>query len=77
MNLEQDLDGEDLIRYGVTVPDQATITYSELLYNRGGVGGDWGVFWWDLTGDLPFPPGAVDGDLGIDTVTGDLWRYQP
>ena len=33
-------------------------------------------YWWDLTGGLDFPPEAVVGDLGFDSVSGDVWRYE-
>ena len=75
--LEQDLDGEQLQRFTLTVPDVETLTYSELLFNRGGTGdGGANPFWWDLTGGLNFPPDAVNGDWGFDSVTGDVWRYE-
>lgn len=77
MNLVQDLDGEDVVKYTVSVPDQPSITYSQLLYNRGGQGGTWDTFMWDLTGGADFPPEAVSGDLGIDYDTGEVWRYTP
>lgn len=31
---------------------------------------------WDLTGLSGFPDGAAIGDLGIDTVSGNLWRNE-
>lgn len=34
-------------------------------------------FWWNLTGDLPFPPQANFGDMGYDAITGNVWRYLP
>lgn len=75
--LEQDLDGEQMQRFTLTVPDVETLTYSELLFNRGGTGdGGANPFWWDLTGGLDFPPDAVNGDWGFDSVTGDVWRYE-
>lgn len=73
-NLEQELDGEQTVKYGVKVPETESITYSVLLFNRGGAGGTWDTFWWDLTGDIEFPPEAIFGDMGIDLTTGDLWR---
>jgi hypothetical protein len=33
------------------------------------------AFVWDLTGGAEFPPEAVDGDVGIDLTTGDVWRF--
>lgn len=74
--LEQDLDGDTVVRYGVRVPDVKTLTYPELIFNRGMVGLDWESYWWDLTGGLDFPPEALPGDMGIDTITGDYWRNQ-
>ena len=77
VQIDQDLDGAQVVRYRTIVPDQAEVTYSELLYNRGGAGGAAYAFWWDLTGGLDFPEGAVAGDFGIDTETGQYWRYEP
>lgn len=75
--LEQDLDGEQLQRFTLTVPDVETLTYSELLFNRGGTGdGGANPYWWDLTGGLDFPPDAINGDWGYDNVTGQVWRYE-
>lgn len=74
LHLQQDLDGEQMQPFTLTVPDVPSMTYSELLFNRGGGAGGPGVFWWDLTGGLPFPPEAVDGDFGYDRITGDVWR---
>lgn len=81
LNLEQDLDGETLVRYGVVVPEATQISYSALLYNRGGQNGTWDTFWWDLTAAgtnpaLDFPPEALSGDMGIDTRNGDVWRNE-
>ena len=72
--LEQDLDGEQMQTFTLRVPDVQTMSYSELLFNRGQGAGGAGVYWWDLTGGLPFPPEAVVGDFGYDRVTGDVWR---
>jgi hypothetical protein len=33
-----------------------------------------GVYWWDLTGLDEFPDLAVRGDIGWDSVTGDVWQ---
>lgn len=33
-----------------------------------------GIYWWDLTGGLAFPDLAESGDIGWDSVTGDVWR---
>lgn len=77
MNLVQDLDGEEVVKYSVVVPNDETITYAQLLYNRGGAGeGSWDVFWWDLTDGALFPPEALDGDMGIDLITYDIWRNE-
>jgi hypothetical protein len=35
------------------------------------------AYWWDVTGLSDFPVEAAIGDLGIDLVTGDAWRYGP
>lgn len=75
--LEQDLDGEQLQRFTLTVPDVETLTYSQLLFNRGGApGAGANPYWWDLTGGLDFPPEAIDGDWGFDSVSGDVWRFE-
>jgi hypothetical protein len=76
LELEQDLDGEQVNKFTLAVPDVQTMSYSELLFNRGGGEGGANPYWWDLTGGLDFPPEAVDGDFGYDTVTGDYWRYE-
>ncbi|MFB3980319.1 hypothetical protein [Microbacterium proteolyticum] len=75
LELEQDLDGEQVSRFSLTVPEVQTLSYSELLFNRGAGAGGANPYWWDLTGGLEFPPTAVDGDLGYDTETGEYWRY--
>jgi hypothetical protein len=74
--LEQDLDGEETRQFNLAVPDVASMSYSELLFNRGNGEGGPNPYWWDLTGGLDFPPEAVDGDFGFDSITGDVWRYQ-
>lgn len=74
LELQQDLDGEQMQTFTLTIPDVASMTYGELLFNRGAGAGGAGVYWWDLTGDLPFPPEAIDGDMGYDRITGDVWR---
>ena len=33
------------------------------------------AFVWDLTGGAEFPAEAVDGDVGIDSANGDMWRF--
>lgn len=76
LSLQQDLDGEALRTFTVTVPDVAAMTYSELLFHRGGGEGGPNPYWWDLTGDQDFPPDAVNGDFGFDSITGQVWRYQ-
>lgn len=77
LTLEQDLDGETLRTFGLSVPDiTGGMTYSELLFNRGNGEGGPNPYWWDLTGGLDFPPDAVNGDFGFDSVTGQVWRYQ-
>ncbi|MGW9345576.1 hypothetical protein ACWGR3_28905 [Streptomyces albidoflavus] len=75
--LEQDLDGVSLVRFTLAVPDVPSMTYSELLFNRGNGEGGPNPYMWDLTGDLDFPPEAVAGDYGFDSTTGDVWRYEP
>lgn len=78
LNLEQDLDGEEVRKFSVIVPDMEKLTYSELLFYRGTPGAGAGPFLWDLTGGLDFPPEAVAGvDFGYDALTGDVWRYDP
>ncbi|WP_157811176.1 hypothetical protein [Microbacterium lacus] len=74
LQLEQELDGEQTIKFRVYVPDQEYITYSELLSNRAGIALGWGYYAWDLSGEADFPPEALIGDLGYDSVSGDLWR---
>lgn len=32
-----------------------------------------GSYWWDLTGLSDFPKNAADGDLGWDSITGEVW----
>ncbi|WP_248240540.1 hypothetical protein [Microbacterium kunmingense] len=76
LELEQDLDGENVARFTLSVPDVQTMSYSELLFNRGGGEGGANPYWWDLTGGLDFPPTAVNGDLGFDSDTGNVWRYE-
>ncbi|MCC4906986.1 hypothetical protein [Microbacterium sp. cx-59] len=76
LTLEQDLDGEQSLQFSVAVPDVQSMSYSELLFNRGGGEGGANPYWWDLTGGLDFPPAAVDGDFGYDTETGNYWRYE-
>lgn len=74
--LEQDLDGEQLATFTLAVPDVQQLTYSQLLFNRGGApGAGANPYWWDLTGGLDFPDEAIDGDWGFDSVTGDVWRF--
>lgn len=76
--LEQDLDGEHLQRYQLTVPESTSLTYTQLLFNRAGEGaGGPEPYMWDLTGGLDFPPGAVPGDFGWDRDTDQIWRYEP
>lgn len=75
LTLEQELDGELLKTFTVSVPDVASLTYSELLFNRG-VGGTAAVYWWDLTGGIDFPPTAIEGDYGYDSADGTIWRYE-
>lgn len=74
--LEQDLDGEQSIEFSVAVPDVQSMSYSELLFNRGNGEGGANPYWWDLTGGLEFPPTAVNGDIGFDSETGNVWRYE-
>ncbi|GAA3008969.1 hypothetical protein [Microbacterium aurantiacum] len=74
--LEQDLDGEQVNKFTIAVPDVQSMSYSELLFNRGGGEGGPNPYWWDLTGGLDFPPTAVDGDIGFDSNTGNVWRYE-
>ena len=74
LELEQDLDGDCVQKFTVLVPDVTSMSYSELLFNRGTGTGGAGIYWWDLTGGLPFPPEAIDGDMGYDRITGDVWR---
>jgi hypothetical protein len=63
----QDLDGDEVQRYDVVVPDAgASLTYSQLLSNRGGVGVGFNPFMWDLSGGIDFPAEALPGDWGID-----------
>ncbi|MBQ9917343.1 MAG: hypothetical protein IJO71_09105 [Microbacterium sp.] len=74
--IEQDLDGDMMRRVAyVTVPDVPAMSYSELLFNRGNGEGGTEPYWWTLASSGEFPPEAIDGDLGIDPVTGDVWRY--
>jgi hypothetical protein len=73
--LEQDLDGEQIIRFTVSVPEAGALTYSELLFNRGGAGGTTAPFFWDLTGGLDFPPEALVGDWGVDLSGGMIRIY--
>lgn len=74
----QDLDNETVKQIRTVVPDQAEITYSELLFNRGGNGGGQTyAFVWHLAVGAPdFPAVAISGDLGIDDDS-NLWRYKP
>lgn len=74
LDIEQDLDGDDIERFTVTVPDVPTLTYSELLFNRGQQGAGPEPWMWDLTGGADFPPQALIGDWGIDTDTLELFR---
>lgn len=76
LHVEQDLDGEQLVRYTVFVPSVDVMTYAQFLFNRGQGAGGPEPFWWDLTGDADFPETAVDGDLGYDSETGNVWRYK-
>lgn len=57
------------------MPDRAQITYAELLFNRGEGEGGADTYWWDLTGGQSIPPEAVDGDIGYDRTTGDVYGY--
>lgn len=75
LTIEQELDGDASTRTKVTVPDLAQITYAELLFNRGDGESGANPYWWDLTGGQSFPPEAVDGDIGYDRTTGDVYRY--
>lgn len=36
-----------------------------------------GIYWWDLTGGIDFPDLAELGDIGWDSVTGDVWQNGP
>lgn len=75
LTIEQDLDGDTMRRVArVTVPDVSAMSYSELLFNRGNGEGGTEPYWWVLTTE-EFPDQAIDGDLGVDPVTGDVWRY--
>lgn len=76
LDVQQDLDGEVLRTFTVRVPDVGVLTYSELLFHRGGGDGGPNPYWWDLTGDQDFPPDAVNGDFGFDSITGQVWRYE-
>lgn len=74
--IEQDLDGDVLRRVAyVTVPDVPAMSYSELLFNRGNGEGGTEPYWWNLAESGEFPIEAIDGDLGFDPVSGDVWRY--
>ncbi|KJL39896.1 hypothetical protein [Microbacterium trichothecenolyticum] len=75
-SIEQDLDGDAIDRFTVIAPDESSMTYTELLFNRGNGAGTAGPYWWDLTGGLDFPSTAVNGDWGYDAVSGDVWRYE-
>lgn len=76
LSIEQDLDGDAMRRVAyVTVPDVPAMSYSELLFNRGNGEGGTEPYWWLLAAGQEFPAEAVDGDLGIDLATGDVWRY--
>lgn len=67
VELVQDLDGELVQKFIVTAPDREQMTYSELLFYRDGTGmGTTEPFFWNLTGGIDFPPGAVPGDWGVD-----------
>jgi hypothetical protein len=35
-----------------------------------------GTYWWDMTGLTEFPTLAVDGDIGWDSITGDVWQLR-
>lgn len=77
LTVSQDLDGDQLQQFTVVVPDRQGMSYSELLFNRGGAGdGGANPYWWDLTGGADFPAGVVDGDFGFDSDTGNVWRYE-
>lgn len=74
--IEQDLDGDTMRRVAyVTVPDVPAMSYSELLFNRGHGEGGTEAYWWTLATGQEFPTEAVDGDFGIDPISGDVWRY--
>lgn len=77
LTLIQDLDGELAQVFTVTIPDEQQLTYSQLLYHRGGAEGGPQPYLWDLTGGIDFPDGAVAGDYGWDRDTDDIWEYQP
>lgn len=75
--LVQDLDGEQAQQFSITVPSRNAMTYSELLFHRGGSGsGSASAYVWELTAGEDFQPGALHGDIGIDFATGETWRNE-
>ena len=76
LHLEQDLDGDKTQKHVVIVPDVPTLTYSQLLSNRGQASGSLEPYAWVLDGGADFPPEAHPGDWGFDAETGDLYRNE-
>lgn len=76
LSIQQDLDGETTRRFQyVTVPDVPAMSFSELLYNRGNGEGGTEPYMWRLAEGGDFPREAIDGDIGYDPSTGNVWRY--
>lgn len=76
LEVTQDLDGDRLFRFDTVVPDTTTLTYSQLLFNRGRGAGGPAPFFWDLSGGADFPPEAVIGDWGIDLTADPIEIYE-
>ncbi len=70
LTLLQDLDGDEMQSFNVIVPDRQSMTYSELLFNRGGAGTPTGYVW-VITSTEPIPAVALNGDIWIESDTGN------
>ncbi|WP_144795683.1 hypothetical protein [Microbacterium paludicola] len=70
LTLVQDLDGDQLQEFNVIVPERQTMTYSELLFNRGGAGTPTGYVW-VIESSEPIPAVAVVGDVWVESDTGN------
>lgn len=70
--LEQDLDGDVVQQFSVSVPDISTLSYSQLLFNRGEGAGGAGPYAWVITSSDPIPELAIIGDIWVESDTG-VW----